>query len=289
MIKFEYFQYMLAIWKAGSINKTADSLYLSQPYLSTTLKTLEGEIGAKLFKRSNRGIKLTSEGEAFIEYAKEIELILEKVTALGSQKTEISNRLSILSFYSYSILDLYYEFSHKEPYHNFALSYEETQNISVIDKMTSGSADLGILYLSSEYAANYISELKKMDMTFVKLFQSPVYAIVSQHHPLANLSSVSIKELEAYPLQFNNNRSLLYYLTNSNDSFSLGQLKLNESNPLTELQLAFIKVLETFLSVMVRAENALPYLTTYKRKPRNIFISELFRGFLILYLTFFRL
>lgn len=208
MIKLEYFQYMLAIWKAGSINKAADSLYLSQPYLSTTLKTLEGEIGAKLFKRSNRGIKLTPEGEAFIEYAKEIELILEKVTALGSQKTAISNRLSILSFYSYSILDLYYEFSQQEPYHNFALSYEETQNISVIDKMSSGSADLGILYLSSEYAANYISELKKMDMTFVKLFQSPVYAIVSQHHPLANLSSVSIKELEAYPLLIENYKIL---------------------------------------------------------------------------------
>lgn len=42
----------------------------SQPALSTTISDLEEEIGIRIFERTNKGIKLTEEGNEFLSFAK---------------------------------------------------------------------------------------------------------------------------------------------------------------------------------------------------------------------------
>ena len=43
----------------------------SQPALSTTISDLEEEIGIRIFERTNKGIKLTEEGNEFLSFAKQ--------------------------------------------------------------------------------------------------------------------------------------------------------------------------------------------------------------------------
>ncbi|OZB67604.1 MAG: LysR family transcriptional regulator [Thiomonas sp. 14-64-326] len=51
----------------GSFSRAAERLHISQPPLSTQIKALEDEIGARLLERSNRGVTLTAAGAAFFE------------------------------------------------------------------------------------------------------------------------------------------------------------------------------------------------------------------------------
>ena len=64
-------RYVLAIADAGSMNRAAEQLYISQPSLSGAIKELETEIGISIFLRTSRGVVLTSEGEDFLMNARQ--------------------------------------------------------------------------------------------------------------------------------------------------------------------------------------------------------------------------
>ena len=63
---------VIAIADTGSMNEAAKKLYIAQPSLSQSIKELEKEIGAELFRRGNRGVFLTVEGEEFLSYARQV-------------------------------------------------------------------------------------------------------------------------------------------------------------------------------------------------------------------------
>ena len=56
-------RYAIMVANSSSMNEAARNLFISQPSLSTAIKELEEEIGVELFRRTNRGISVTSEGE----------------------------------------------------------------------------------------------------------------------------------------------------------------------------------------------------------------------------------
>ena len=64
-------KYMLEISNSHSFSKAAKNLFVSQSTLSAAVKELESDLGITIFKRTNRGVSLTYDGEDFIKYAKE--------------------------------------------------------------------------------------------------------------------------------------------------------------------------------------------------------------------------
>ena len=69
---FTNYRYAYTLYKMGSFTKAAEALYISQPALSTAIGNLEKELGAPLFERTGRGVRLTRIGEAYIAAAQQI-------------------------------------------------------------------------------------------------------------------------------------------------------------------------------------------------------------------------
>ena len=65
-------RYAICVADTHSMNEASSSLFISQPSLSTSIKELENEIGLELFKRTNRGVTVTPEGEEFLGYARQV-------------------------------------------------------------------------------------------------------------------------------------------------------------------------------------------------------------------------
>lgn len=72
--------YFMAIVEAKSISKAAETLLLSQPYLSQYLARLERNLGVVLFDRTRLPIQLTPAGELYLEYLQEATRLQEKLT-----------------------------------------------------------------------------------------------------------------------------------------------------------------------------------------------------------------
>ena len=65
-------KYAIAVVGQNSLNEAAKMLFISQPSLSSAIRSLEKEIGFDIFIRSKTGITLTVKGAEFIGYAKSV-------------------------------------------------------------------------------------------------------------------------------------------------------------------------------------------------------------------------
>jgi LysR family transcriptional regulator, carnitine catabolism transcriptional activator len=65
-------RHFLSVVDHGGFTAAAQAVYVSQPALSLAVKELEAELGAELFVRSGRKVRLTSAGEALIGPARQV-------------------------------------------------------------------------------------------------------------------------------------------------------------------------------------------------------------------------
>ena len=77
--------YLTEIAAAGSINRAAEKLFLSQPALTNAVKEAEEELGFRIFNRNSRGISLTPDGTEFL--ARELRLKMRKPSSSSASLT----------------------------------------------------------------------------------------------------------------------------------------------------------------------------------------------------------
>ena len=70
-INFELYKVFYEVANEKSISKGAEKLLISQPAVTQSIRTLEEQLGGKLFIRTPKGVVLTNEGEILYNYIKE--------------------------------------------------------------------------------------------------------------------------------------------------------------------------------------------------------------------------
>ena len=112
----EYFKVFYYPARLGSVTGAANELSISQPAVSQSLKALERSLGAPLFQRASRGVRLTREGQLLYSYVEkgyeEIEQGVEKVRQmlnLELGKVHIGASDMTLRFYLLPFLERFHE------------------------------------------------------------------------------------------------------------------------------------------------------------------------------------
>ncbi|MBM7070365.1 LysR family transcriptional regulator [Actibacterium sp. 188UL27-1] len=75
---FRRLQYFVAVAEELHFRRAADRLGIAQPALSRAIRSIEEEMGAVLFSRTNRAVKLAPAGQVFLERAYEILSLVER-------------------------------------------------------------------------------------------------------------------------------------------------------------------------------------------------------------------
>jgi DNA-binding transcriptional LysR family regulator len=73
-MEMSHIRHFLALADAGSVGRAAQSIGVSQPALSKSIRRLEGELHVRLFDRTPRGSPLTRYGKTFLQHARAISL-----------------------------------------------------------------------------------------------------------------------------------------------------------------------------------------------------------------------
>lgn len=102
----------LSICEHKTISRAAEALYITQPSLSSRLKTLERELGGELFtrKKGAREMSLTDAGKEFYKLALQYEELITKMNGIFSKqdaKLRVSSLNSLDTFLLPQVYDLF--------------------------------------------------------------------------------------------------------------------------------------------------------------------------------------
>jgi DNA-binding transcriptional LysR family regulator len=198
-LTLQQLKYVIEVSKQGSINEAAKRLFISQPSLSNAIRDLEVELQITIFERSNKGISLSNEGVEFLSYARQVveqaELLESRYLNAKSSPQHFSVSTQHYAFAVNAFVSLVREYGHEE--YEFAL--RETQTYEIIEDVKSLRSEIGILYLN-EFNGKVINKLlKAANLQFNSLFTAKPHIFISSKNPLAQLSSVTIEQLQHYP------------------------------------------------------------------------------------------
>ena len=192
-------KYAITVAHARSMNEAARRLFISQPSLSSAIKELETEIGIDLFRRTNRGVSVTPEGEEFIGYARQVveqyQLIESKYVEKENQKKKFSVSMQHYTFAVNAFVEMVRQFGMEE----YEFAVHETKTYDVIQDVKNFKSEIGILYVN-EFNRKVLTKLfHECNLEFHELLKCSIYVYMWKGHPLANKKEIDMEELAEYP------------------------------------------------------------------------------------------
>jgi DNA-binding transcriptional LysR family regulator len=201
-IELRVLEYFLAVAREQSISAAAKSLHLSQPTLSTQLKSLEEEMGKTLFLRGTKGsrkIALTEEGMILQKRAQEIlELVQKTEKEISLSDDTISGDISIGAGES-QIIRLFAQTAKqlRKKYPDIRYHIFSGNALYVMEQLEKGLIDFGLIYGTVDTSKYQALKLPVKDQWGV---------LMKKDSPLAYKERITPEDLWDKPLIISNQK-----------------------------------------------------------------------------------
>ncbi len=150
-MELRHIRYFIRAAELLHFTHAAESLYISQPTLSTHIQQLEEELGLPLFDRVGRNVRLTEAGKVFLEHAEravhELDLAQERIADLKGL-TSGKLRLSALSTFGQELLPLWISTFHAI-YPEIRMEIKTGNSDTIEEDLQSGRIDLALSFIPS--------------------------------------------------------------------------------------------------------------------------------------------
>ncbi|QDK37558.1 LysR family transcriptional regulator [Bdellovibrio sp. NC01] len=196
-------QTFIAIVDLGSITAAAEELDQTPSGISRTLARLENKLDVTLLRRTTRKLDLTSEGERFLNSAREIIQSLEAAEeAVGSKNTPagVLRVDSASPFILHSVVPYIPEFHQLYPNVQVEL-FSSERNIDLLENRIDVAIRLGNLADSSLHAVHLGQSKRRVlaSPSYLKKHGTPKSVEDLQNHKLIGFTDP--KELNQWPLK----------------------------------------------------------------------------------------
>lgn len=196
----------LALAEERNFTRAAAQCHLSQPAFSALIRTLEDNLGARLFDRTTRSVELTAEGRAFIDAARR--LLHDTEEAVGDVRAHAARRrgrvaIAVLPSLAAGWLPpLLADFHARHP--GIELDVADVLSEACVERVRTGRADFALASTRSE-APELRTERFGADDFFV---------VCRRDHPLAKRrGGVRLADIAPHPIvQLARSSSVRQYL-----------------------------------------------------------------------------
>jgi DNA-binding transcriptional LysR family regulator len=194
MLHSRLLKYVDEVARCGSIRKAANRLNVASSAINRQILSLEQEMGAPIFERLPRGLRLTTAGELLISHIrqtlKEHDRVRTRIESLkGLRRGEVT--IATMTgpaggFLARTIAD----FAEAHPGIKVKVTTLARDGISTA--VVNGEADLGLAY--------NLPNNPRLAVFFKASYQLQIGAIMAPGHPLARRVSVRLADCLDYPL-----------------------------------------------------------------------------------------
>ena len=187
-------RYFLAVAREENMTRAAELLHVTQPTLSKTLKSLEEELGKKLFIRKSFSIRLTDEGMLLRDRADDLVAMADKIEHEFMSLDDITGGdLYFGLAESYQIRYLAREISKFKaayPGLNYHITSGDTEQVT--EKLDKGLLDFAVI-------CSEIPDVRKYN--YITFPYTDIWgAVMADSHPLAEKKVITVDDLTGVPL-----------------------------------------------------------------------------------------
>jgi DNA-binding transcriptional LysR family regulator len=193
-VKLRQLEYFVMVADEGGFNRAAQRLHVAQPSLSVQIRSLEEEVGARLFERDKHHVFLTQAGKRLQQHARSILSLAEtaKIEARCAEAGELGTLnlgYSASAMFSNVLPTAIRQFRKQYPY--VVLTLHDVPSLEQLHGLLERTLDLGVLRKPEVRipAGIEISEW----------YRAPLVVAIQEDHPLARRPSLSLSQLKGEP------------------------------------------------------------------------------------------
>jgi len=189
---FDQLETFLEVARHASFSRAAERRFRTQPAISAQVRSLEEEVGARLFDRSGGKVSLTAAGKEFQKYVEEALEARKGIIVHLAEMEHIPRGELVVGANEgtclYVLPEVFAEF--KKQYAGVAVSIQRAESTKILEAVIDNSVDFGVASLP----------VKDNRLTVVPIHRDELVVIVAPRHPLARVQSAPIAEAAKYPL-----------------------------------------------------------------------------------------
>lgn len=193
-----HMKHALEVAKAGSLSKASESLLIAAPNISRSIKELEADLGITIFDRTQNGMKLTPEGDEFINFAKNILCQIDEVEKIYKAGSPRKQKFSICVPRACYISEAFAEFSKSLSKNAAEVFYKETNSERTIQNILNHDYKLGIIRYAENYDRHFKSLFKEKGFQHELITEFTYSLIMSADNPLAKKTEITFDDLTDY-------------------------------------------------------------------------------------------
>lgn len=185
--------YFIAVAEEASFTRAATRMRVAQPAISQQVAQLERELGEKLFDRSDRRVRLTVAGTAFLPHARAAIGATEAGRdAVRSLTGILTGRLAVGSVQAPppALPRLLADFSNIHPGVSVTLRVGHPEEVT--EELAGGVVDVAVLALAGQRLPAVLA-VRALDV-------EPLVLAAAPQHPIAGRQWSTLSTLEAYPV-----------------------------------------------------------------------------------------
>ncbi|WP_433337445.1 LysR family transcriptional regulator [Spirillospora sp. CA-294931] len=192
-MELQQMRYVVAVAETSNFTRAAEQCRVVQSALSHQIARLERELGAKLFERTSRRVRLTPAGEAFLPAARQALDAAERARAeVAAAAGEIRGRLAIGAIPTVGAIDLptalkEFHLRHRKVH----ISLRSGASEELVERVRQGTLDVAFLGLP-------LGQRPK-GVRGTELAHGELVAVVAPGHPLAGMDRVDLRRLADEP------------------------------------------------------------------------------------------
>ncbi|HEY1262686.1 MAG TPA: LysR family transcriptional regulator [Terriglobales bacterium] len=189
---FDQLETFLEVARLSSFSRAAEKRFRTQPAISSQIRGLEEEVGAKLLDRSGGKVSITASGKLFQKFAEET-LAARKAAMTAIAETERVPRGEIVvGANEGTCLHILPEVfaSFKKQYPDVSINIKRADYAKIMESVIDNSVDFGVVSLP----------VNDNRLTVVPVHRDELVIIAPPLHPLAKLPAAPVAEAAKYPL-----------------------------------------------------------------------------------------
>jgi len=189
---FDQLETFIEVARLSSFSRAAEKRFRTQPAISSQIRSLEEDVGARLLDRSGGKVSLTASGKLFLKFAEEtLDARKAAMTAIAETERVPKGEIVVGANEGTCLHILPEVFAHfKKQYPDVSVSIRRADYAKVLESVIDNSVDFGVVSLP----------VTDNRLTAVPIHRDDLVLIVPPRHPLAKLKSAKAEDIAQYPL-----------------------------------------------------------------------------------------